>query len=153
SLKQNGVTVSEAGIPASPPTIHARLFIDFRSDVPAGTGTIQINTGIAIANAGLQSANLTFVLRDSSGQTLASGTGTLAAGQHNASFIDQLQRIATGFTLPANFATSVHFGTLDVSADHAISVVALRLTVNQRGETLLTSTPVADVAHPSFPNV
>ena len=55
SFKQNGVTVSEAGVPASPPTTAARIFIDYRSSVAAipgriSAGTIDINTGIAVVN-------------------------------------------------------------------------------------------------------
>jgi hypothetical protein len=52
SFKQNGVTVTEAGVPASPPTTAARIFIDYRSSVDAiparsSAGAIDINTGRA----------------------------------------------------------------------------------------------------------
>jgi len=54
SLIQNGVLVSEAGVPASPPTRSARVFIDYRTQVTPpgqpGAGTVEINTGIAIVN-------------------------------------------------------------------------------------------------------
>jgi hypothetical protein len=64
SFKQNRVTVTEAGVPASPPTTAARIFIDYRFSVvvvPArvSSGTIDINAGIAAVNSGSVSANVT----------------------------------------------------------------------------------------------
>jgi hypothetical protein len=54
TLVQNGATVSEAAVPASPPTTHARLFIEQRNGVTAALtqfqGTVNITTGIGIAN-------------------------------------------------------------------------------------------------------
>ena len=81
SFKQDGVTVSETGVPASPPTTHARIFIDYRSGanaVPArnGAGTIDVNTGIAVANYGSTTANVTCTLSNVSGvvQTISFAT-------------------------------------------------------------------------------
>jgi hypothetical protein len=75
SFKQNGVTVSEAGVPASPPTMAARIFIDYRSAVAAipgrtSAGNININTGIAMANNGSATATLTYTLRNIAGATI-----------------------------------------------------------------------------------
>jgi hypothetical protein len=145
SLTQNGAVVSEAGIPASPPTSSARIFIDYRTGVVSGTGTLNVSTGLAIANTRSSTANVIYTLRDSSGQTVSIGHGTLAAGAHRSVFIDQLSVIAPDFSLPATFSTSTLFGSLQIDSDQAISVLALRLTTNQRGDTLLTSTPVADL--------
>src|SRR5206468_3015818 len=50
SLSQNGVVVSEAAVPASPPTQSARIFIDYQTGVPAGVGALDIYTGLAIAH-------------------------------------------------------------------------------------------------------
>ncbi len=149
SLMQNGVVVSEAGVPASPPTRSARIFIDYRTQVSLpgllGAGTVEINTGIAIVNLGSATAHLAFRLRDSAGTTLANGNGTLDAGAHIARFIDQLNQIAPNFALPAGFPATIRFGSLEISSDQPISILALRLTVNQRGETLLTTIPIADL--------
>src|SRR5437667_69479 len=49
-LSQNGVIVSEAAVPASPPTRSERVFIDYRTGVPDGVSTLDINTGLAIAH-------------------------------------------------------------------------------------------------------
>jgi sugar lactone lactonase YvrE len=153
SFKQNGVTVTEAGVPASPPTRSARIFIDYRSKVNAvpardSAGTIDINTGIAIVNYGSQEANVTYTLRDRNGSFLASGTGRIKAQNHVACFIDRLKNdAASDFNLPADFQSRIQFGSLDITADQPLSVLALRGTTNQRGEFLITTTPVADLAH------
>src|SRR5439155_18012181 len=41
---------------------------------------------------------------------------------------------------------ATRFGSLEVTSSKPVSVVALRLTTNQRGETLLTTTPTADLS-------
>ncbi len=151
SLTQNNVVVAEAGVPASPPTTSTRIFIDFRTNVPAksdqfNAGTISINTGFAIVNRGATLANINYTLRDASGTSiLAAGNSTLGTGAHDARFIDQLNQVAPGFVVPANFSTTTQFGTLDIVSNQPLSVVALRLTNNQRGDTLITTTPVADL--------
>src|SRR6058998_3913136 len=60
SNTQNGVVVSEAGVPASPPTIAARFFVDSRTKVgtTSGNGTVDILTGFAVANGNSTAANL-----------------------------------------------------------------------------------------------
>src|SRR5262249_4703603 len=151
AVTQNNTIVSEAGVPASPPTNHARIFIDFGTGVIAapGEGPVNIDTGLAVANTTAAAANITFTLRDLSGQTVASGNGSLPAGYHRARYIDQLDQLAPNFNLPANFSTTTRFGTLDIASSQPLSIVALRLTQNQRGETLLTTTPVADLNSPA----
>ncbi len=151
SFKQNGVTVSEAGVPASPPTTSARIFIDYRSAVAAvpgriDAGTIDINTGIAVVNLGSGMGNVTYHLRNSLGATLSNGHGTIAAGAHFAKFIDQLKDVASDFSLPSDFQSAIQFGSLDISSDQPLSILALRMTTNQRNEVLFTTTPTADLS-------
>ncbi|MBZ5554985.1 MAG: DUF11 domain-containing protein [Acidobacteriia bacterium] len=150
SLTQNDTVVSEAGVPASPPTTAAVMFIDFRPNLPAKTdhreaGLISINTGLAVANPGTTAANLVLTLRSGAGETLATGHAVLGEGNHQAMFVDQLPQWATDFVFPSDFGTETQLGTLSVTSDQPVSMVALRLTLNQRGETLLTTTPVADM--------
>jgi hypothetical protein len=149
SFKQSGITVSEAGVPASPPTTSARVFIDYRSGVlgvpgRSDSGTVDINTGIAIINYGSNIAHITYTLFNTSGTATASGQGTLAMGNHFAKFINQLNEVASGFVLPANFK----FGSLNIVSDQPLSVIALMLTMNQRGESVYTTTPIADMNQP-----
>ncbi|MBZ5536080.1 MAG: Ig domain-containing protein [Acidobacteriia bacterium] len=158
SSSSNGLVVTEAGVPASPPTTHAKIFIDFRSGVPAkaarlNTGTININTGFALVNRGAGPAHVTYTLRDSTGATLiATGSSTLVKDAHDARFIDQIQQIAPSFAVPGNFSTTTQFGSLEIQSDQPLSILALRLTGNQRGDTLLTTTPIADLAKPLSSN-
>jgi Leucine-rich repeat (LRR) protein len=157
SLRQNGVTVSEAGVPASPPTTRARILIDFRSGVAAipgrsSAGKIDINTGMAVANTANATANLAFTLRDPYGVIRASGNGTIAAGGHFAKFIDSLKDVAPNFNLPSDFQNNIQFGSLEITSDRPVSVLALRGTMNQRNEFLITTTPVADLTQASANN-
>jgi photosystem II stability/assembly factor-like uncharacterized protein len=43
------------------------------------------------------------------------------------------------------YAGSDGFGSLEITSDQPVSILALRLTINQRGDLLLTSTPVVDL--------
>jgi subtilisin family serine protease len=139
SLAQGNMVVSEAAVSATPPTTAARIYIDYHSE------PITVYTGLALANRGSAAANIKYILRDPAGMQLASGHGTLASGAHVARFVHQLGEIAPDFNLPADFAASIRFGSLEIGSDQPLCITALRLTVNQRGEPLLTSTPVADL--------
>lgn len=153
SLTQNGSVVSEAGVPASPPTTAARIFIDYRNGVPnkadaVEAGGININTGVAMVNRGVGTAHPVFVLRDRQGQSVTAGSGMLPPNSHRALFVDQLGSFAPGFNLPAGFASGSGLGSLEILSDQPLSITALRLTTNERGDTLITTTPVADEASP-----
>jgi hypothetical protein len=115
--------------------------------VPARSdaGVVDINTGIAAVNSGTATASVTYTLRDASGGTLATGHGTMAAGQHINCFINQLKDVASDFNLPANFPTAIQFGTLDIASNQPLSVLALRGTFNQKQQYIFTTTPVADL--------
>ncbi|MDD5543659.1 MAG: hypothetical protein PHX83_10845 [Acidobacteriia bacterium] len=158
SFSQNGFIVSEAGVPTTPATTSARLFIDFRSNVPGKSnheeaGTISVDTGVALVNPGLQTANVTYTLKGNNGNILGTpGSGTLPGGAHRAKFIDQLTDLAANFVLPSGFSTNTQFATLEISSSQPLVVLALRLTTNQRGDSLLTTTPVADLTKPPSSN-
>ena len=155
SYQSGGIIVSEAGVPASPPTTSARVFIDFRTNVIAvpgrsDSGAIDINTGIAIVNYGSSTANVTYALRNAAGSVLTTGNGTVDAGNYFACFIDQLKNTAApNFNFPPDFASTTQFGSLEITSSQPLSVLALRGTLNQRNEFLITTTPVADLAHPA----
>jgi hypothetical protein len=91
---------------------------------------------------------VTYTLRDGAGTVVAAGHGSLGIGAQFARFIDQLKEVAPDFDMPGNFPTAIQFGSLEVASDQPLSVLALRLTVNQRRERLHTSTPVADLSKP-----
>jgi hypothetical protein len=153
-LKQNGVVVSEAGVPASPPTTLARVYVDYRSAVDAvpgrrDAGKIDTNTGIAVANRGSGTAHVTYTLRNFRGAPLSVGNGNIDEGHYFACFIDSLKSVAApDFNFPADFQSAVQFGTLEISSDQPLSVLALRGATNQRSEFLITTTPIADLTKP-----
>src|SRR5262249_8638642 len=105
-------------------------------------------TGLAIASGTASPASLTYTLRDRNGQVIATGHGSLPPNAHRARFVHELQGLAPDFVLPANFPTAIQYGSLEISSDQPISVLGLRLTINQRGEALITSTSIADLSQP-----
>ncbi len=149
SLVQNGVVIFEAGIPASPPTTRTRIFIDRRTGVRSSSkqfdGAIAVDTGVAVANPGPAAATVHLTLRNAAGAIVASGDGSLKAGQHVARLSADLNFLAPNFHVPADFASKSGFGSLDVESDQPISVTALRATFNERGDVLFTSTGVSDL--------
>lgn len=156
SYNKNGVVLFEAGVPASPPTRGARFFVDTRTNVSmsAGSGTVNVDTGFAAVNSNGTRANLNLKLRDSDGTILSQGSIGLAAGEHLAKLLYQL---APDFVLPVGFTSGL--GSLEVTSDQPVSVLATRITSNQNGDFLVSSTPVADLSSPvpngilSFPQV
>jgi hypothetical protein len=93
-------------------------------------------------------ATITYTLRNLNGQVLSLGTGSLAQDEHVAKYLWELPAVVSGFSIPSTFPTETRYGTLELTSDQPMSVVALRLTTNQRGEMLMTSTPVADLTRP-----
>jgi hypothetical protein len=144
SYSRDGVVISEVVVPAAPPTESARLFVDFRTDVPSGSGAIDTNTGITLVNMGTRTAQISLLLRNLQGDLIpvASGTLQLGAKAHLSKFINQLD---PDFVLPPFFPSVIGFGSLEISSDQPISIFALRMTINQRGEPLFTSIPIADL--------
>jgi hypothetical protein len=56
-----------------------------------------------------------------------------------------MKDIAPDFVLPANFQTVAQFASLEISSTQPLSIIALRMTTNQRSEALFTTTPIADL--------
>lgn len=150
SVVQNGVVISEVGVPSVSETRSARTLIEYRQDVSVSdghpeAGPIAVNTGLAIANRGYFTATVTYQLRDSKGNTIAIGHGSILPLLHRAFFIDQLEGFASDFVLPPDFSTQTGFASLEISSDQPLALLTLRATTNQRGETLLTTMPTADL--------
>ena len=127
---QNGVLVTEAGVPAAAPIQEARIFAEV--DGP-------VNTGLAIANPNDVDATIGFFFTDANGVDFGSGSFTLGANQQTAKFLDQD---------PFNPGTAV-LGTFTFTSSVPISVVALRGFTNERDEFLITTLPVAPVSSTS----
>jgi hypothetical protein len=151
TVLQNGVVVSEVGVPSAPPTTSARIFVEERSNLVLSfsSGPANVRTGVAMVNPGTSSSAVTYTLRDYSGRTIAVGHGVVPGLAHQSWFVDELQQYASDFVLPPDFDSATGFATLDISSSSSLSIVALRLTVNQRNETLLTTVPIADLTQPA----
>ena len=120
--------VSEAGVGAAPLVSRARMFVD-----NAGT-----RTGVALASPGNSAANFTFRLLDRQQRSINTKTRNLQANGHLAVFADEIfTEVSDGFT-----------GMLEVEADIAFAPVTLKLTVNARGELIVTTLPVVDLDQP-----
>lgn len=128
--RHNGVLVSEAAVPASPPVSSGRIYAEVN-------GTV--NTGLAIANSGTKPATLTFEYANGAGTTVGWGTVTLAPGSQVAGFLDQLPFNSAGLSA----ATLAIVKTFTFRSNVPVSVVALRGMLNERAEFLVTTLPVA----------
>jgi hypothetical protein len=144
SYTRDGVVISEVVVSPSAPTLSARLFVDFRTDVPSGSGSVDVNTGISLVNMGTRTAQISLLLRNLQGDStpIAFGTLDLDEKAHVSKFINQFD---PDFVLPPSFSSTIGFGSLEIASDQPISIHALRMTINQRGEPLFTNMPIADL--------
>jgi hypothetical protein len=132
-LTQNGVLVTESGVPSATPTTQARIFID------KSNGR---DTGLALANPGDGNLNVTLKAFQTDGTTPAgSGSGNLTLGRrsHQARFAAELvSGLPTGFT-----------GVFEITAPVPFVALTLRSLYNARGDFLLTTFPIADADRPA----
>jgi len=118
----NGTITSEAGVSASPAASRFATYVD--SLGPA-------ESGLAVSNPNNTNVNVTFNLRNSSGEIVASTTRTLTPFAHFAQFFTQL--FPTGF--------EEFEGTMEaVTTGGSVSAVALRY--DNPGGTVFATTPV-----------
>jgi len=125
-LRQKGILVSEAGVPASPLRTIGRIYAEVDGAV---------NTGVAIANPSGQAASISFFFTGADGTNFGAGSLTLGANQQTARFLNEE---------PFNGVAPVN-GSFTFIADVPVAVVALRGLTNERGEFLITTLPIADV--------
>jgi hypothetical protein len=126
AVRQNGVLVSEAGVPASSLIQSGRIYAEINGAV---------NTGLAIANPSTQPTVVSFYFTDATG-SFGNGSITVPAGGQIAAFLDQ----------PPFYGRSSLIGTLTFNSSMPIAAVALRGLTNQRREFLITTLPVTDLA-------
>ena len=127
---QNGVLVTEVGVPATEPLISTRLFVDY-----GGPGA---DSGVALVNPNASPIVVKADLRNPQGEFVASSSVTVEGKGHTAQFVSQL--IAD---MPNPF-----LGTLTLSSTSPFAAVNLRLAANGHGETLFSALPLADLNHP-----
>jgi hypothetical protein len=123
--RQNGVLVSEAGVPASVSVLRGRIF----AEVAGAT-----NTGVAVANPNNTDATVSFFLTANNGTVSAIRSLTIPAHGQISRFLDEAP---FGVTRP-------YLGTLTFKSDVPVAAAALRGFTNERSEFLVTTVPVAN---------
>jgi hypothetical protein len=147
SLRNNGVTVSEASIPAGSMSSSFQLYLESSGSFGA-IGSI--DSGVAIANPSLSPATVSLSLTALDGSSVGSPVNiTVPSNGQVARFISELFP-----GLPASFQG---LGQLTTTTPN-IAVAALRGRYNQRGDFLMTTTPPANDMVPgistfTFPHV
>lgn len=132
SLRKDGITVSEAGVPAAPVGSAFRLYVE---------ATSATMSGIAIANASPTPAAVTFELTRLDGSSTGlTGTATVPGNGQVAQFLNQ---IAGFWSLPMPFQGILRAST---GSGSRIAVTGLRGRNNERGDFLITTIPVVDEA-------
>jgi hypothetical protein len=121
-LRQNGVLVTEAGVPETAPILSGRTYVEV-----GGPN----NTGIAFANPASGQVTISFSFTDANGNDFGQNFFVLAGNTQTAKFLSEAPFRAPAFT-----------GTFTFNASAQVSVVALRTLVNERGEFLVTPQPV-----------
>ena len=136
SFKNAGVTVSEAGVPASRTSSAFRLYAE-GSGTPGQMGSIQ--TGIAITNPSANSVTVNFTLTTPSSGT-ATGTKLIPGNGQIALFVNELGNFPFAYQGVLRISTTSSSG---------ISVVGLRGRYNERTDFLITTTPAVDETSPT----
>ena len=127
-LRQNGVLVTEAGVPGMTPINSGRTYAEVNGP---------INTGIAFQNPNSGPVTITFNFTDQSGNDFGQNSFVVDGNAQTAKFLNEVPFSATPFA-----------GTFTFNATAPVGVIALRTLVNERGEFLVftqtvTSLPTA----------
>lgn len=130
-LSQNGVLVSEATVPAAVLVNQGRVYAEI------GGG---VDTGIAIANTNDSPVNIGFYFTDASGGDFGQNVLTLDPGGQISQFLSQ-----PPFNGPTGLAGTFTFFVLSPDPTLRVGAIALRGLVNERGDFLMTTLPVAPV--------
>jgi len=125
-FRQNGILVTEAAVPALPAIRSGRIYMESGGAV---------RTGIALANPSYIPATVSFYFTGANGNIGAGSVAIPARGQI-AAFLDEAP-----FNAPKTLS-----GTFSFTSSSKVAAVALRGLINERGEFLITTLPVADLS-------
>jgi Copper type II ascorbate-dependent monooxygenase, C-terminal domain len=125
--RQNGILISEAGVPASRSMTRGRIY---------GETSPAVRSGVAIANPNSEPAVVSFTFTDENGNDVYSSSATIGANEQVAAFLNEKP-----FYGPATFSGSFTF-----TSSKAVAAVALRGVVNERSNFLMTTLPVVDLS-------
>ncbi len=128
-LRNGTQLVTEAGVGVTEETTTARISLD----------NVGRQSGVAIANRGSGSADVVFVLQDRFGVEQDRVARTVPPGGHLARMAQELFP-----TLELGFS-----GLMEIQSPVPIAPITLQLTINTRGELVMTTLPVADLIRPN----
>ena len=133
AFQKDGMTVSEAGVPASTSGAAFRVYVE-ASGTPGQPHAVR--SGIALTNTSDAPTTVSLELTDLDGTATGSTESlTIPASGHIARFIDEF--------FPA--LTTPFSGILRVTSTATdIALVGLRLTTNERNDFVITTTPPSD---------
>ena len=135
SFQNGGVTVSEAGVPATSPGSAFRVYAESSGDFDhSATGSVR--TGLAIANTSAQATSVIVEVKNLDGSTGLIGTISIPANGQTSLFLNQIPGIQ-GLLTP--FA-----GMLELTSFAPVTIVGLRARYNERNDLLITTTRPAD---------
>jgi hypothetical protein len=126
SLRQAGVLVAEASVPAAKTLMAGRIYAEIGGPV---------NTGIAFANPNDVPADISFSITNQIGQDIRQGAFTIGPRMQQAAFLNES---------PFNGGNSIR-GTLTFTSSVPVAALALRGFANERSEFLVTTLPVAEL--------
>jgi hypothetical protein len=135
AFRAGGVTVTETGVPSTPASTAFRVYAETAGNF-GDVGSIQ--SGFAISNSSTSPATVTISLDGLDGSVTPGLSGTLSIppGAQMALMLDQLPGIGG--------AAGAFQKALRVRSTGPVSIVGLRIRVNERGEFLMTTTPPTD---------
>ncbi len=147
SYVNGGITVTQAGVPATPASPEFRMY----AETSGNSGQIgSIQTGVAITNPSSTATTVNLELMTLAGaSTGLTGSLQIPAQGQTAMFLNQIPGFAS---LPASFQGVLQISTANSTpfSSATVSVVGLRGRYNERGDFLITTTaPVSATGTPS----
>jgi hypothetical protein len=139
SYQNNGVTVSEAGVPAASAGSAFRVFVESSGDFDQGA-VGSLRTGLAIANTSPQATTVIIEVKNMDGNTGLIGTLAIPGNGQRSLFLNQIPGIQSLLT-PFR-------GMLQLTSFAPITIVGLRARYNERNDLLITTTPPGDEGVP-----
>jgi hypothetical protein len=139
SFQSNGITVSEAGVPAQPAGTAFRLYAESLGDFDHNASG-STRTGLAVANTSSQATTVIAEVLNLDGTSGLIGTIAIPGNGQTALYLNQIPGIQTLLT-PFR-------GMLRLTSFAPITVVGLRARYNERTDQLISTTPPSNESIP-----
>lgn len=128
SWTQNGVLVTEAGVPAAVPSLSARVFVDY--DTSSGR-----DSGVALVNPSSNALTINVTMNNQGGLSASCPSILLPPMGHTAKYASQMGCTAL---------SSPFMGTMTFTSLAPFAAVNLRTGNNAYGQTIFSALPVVD---------